>query len=474
VTAPGTTAPGGTAEAAPAGAPVDGPFVRHAKTHVAVNFDVLLDHYLEAHPSPKPRNDKPGAAEDRRAGFRILLDKFEEENGKVKSQCWCPRVGAGALLTSKPYSWRLRQAFSGSKVRYFAGGNPIQVLEDLELAALMAETDRVAQRVSDLLRNPMRSNALSQLFAIRRVAIEGFEEIAAYDLKGKDAARVRIRTTKLVAPGLTSATAYAEAAIRGRANLLYLGGMGVGAAILIMVAAVLLTYFGGQPALIPGTDLVPKVLVLGGLGAVVSVLQRMTQGNLRTSLDNGQLACFLLGVFRPVIGAVMAVAITLLVLGTILPLDVPEDANVATFFMAGIAFLAGFSERYAQEMIGEARAGARPDDAEQPAAIPGAAPAASGAAPTTVEDGLDGLNGADDSASGDGDAVVMGGARVRSVESTVVESSVVAAPRAAPAAANGRSEADPASRQPVGRPDVGESVESGRASPPISRSNSGK
>jgi hypothetical protein len=63
------------------------------------------------------------------------------------------------------------------------------------------------------------------------------------------------------------------------------------------------------------------------------------------------------------IGAVLAFAIVVLILGGIIPLEVPADATKAVFFLAGISFLAGFSERYAQSLLGAAKTGATPADA---------------------------------------------------------------------------------------------------------------
>ena len=335
--------------------PEPGPALLHARRHQgAVNFDMVLEHYLEAYPDPPLRHDTAEAKEDREAGFRLMLDRFKAVHGEVISQCWCSRVGAGALLTSRRHRSRLRRALSGDEVRYFAGGETVDTKEDLVLGKLMRATDREAQRVADLLRNPMRANALGQLFSVRETAIQAFEEIAKHDLKGDAAARVRDIATELVTTDLAAATSYAEGAMHRRSQLLYLAGMAAGAAGLAVLTAALLWFFGRQPALMSGTEMIPIAILLGGLGGVVSVLQRMTKGNLTTSLDNGQAACFLLGLSRPVIGSVLAFAIALLILGGVVPLELPSEPAKALFFIAGIAFLAGFSERYAQDIIGGA------------------------------------------------------------------------------------------------------------------------
>jgi hypothetical protein len=58
-----------------------------------------------------------------------------------------------------------------------------------------------------------------------------------------------------------------------------------------------------------------------------------------------------LGAIRPVIGAVLGVASFVLVNGGLLSLAPPAAISNHTLYFAGIAFLAGFSERFAQDML---------------------------------------------------------------------------------------------------------------------------
>jgi len=336
--------------------------VRRHPHHGAVNYDELLEHYFVAFPLRKPEGMTDAELEAGQDGFRELLAAFEKDEGRVRSQTFSQRIESGAMLTAKRPTSDLQRALSGDQVRYFAGGNPVETDEDLKLGEMMATADREAQRVEDLLRNPMRGNALQQLYAVRAMALEGFEAMAKRKNSGDEVTRVRSVTERQVAAQLKSALDYAERAMRLRASILYLFGMASGVIGLMFVAGIMLFFFNRKAELVAGTDFMPTALVLGGLGAVISVLQRITSGHVTASLENGLTAVFLLGVFRPVIGAVMAVAITILILGGILPIQVPEDAAKGVFFLAGISFLAGFSERYARTMIGAAEASASPTD----------------------------------------------------------------------------------------------------------------
>lgn len=91
-------------------------------------------------------------------------------------------------------------------------------------------------------------------------------------------------------------------------------------------------------------------LVGGALGALVSVMERLTAGKLTLNHEYGKATLRILGGMRPFIGALFGLALYVLISGALIPMEVP-DADKQRYFFAGIAFLAGFSERWAQDMI---------------------------------------------------------------------------------------------------------------------------
>ena len=89
----------------------------------------------------------------------------------------------------------------------------------------------------------------------------------------------------------------------------------------------------------------------GALGALVSVMSRLTSGKLTLNHEYGKATLRILGGMRPFVGALFGLALYVLIAGTIIPMEVPGDAEEQRFFFAGLGFLAGFSERWAQDMI---------------------------------------------------------------------------------------------------------------------------
>jgi hypothetical protein len=94
--------------------------------------------------------------------------------------------------------------------------------------------------------------------------------------------------------------------------------------------------------------------IAGGVGATVSVMWRMTSGTFSINLptleyDTARSQLRVMGALRPAIGTVFALAVFVFAMSPILPLD--DGSRGDTFFMVALGFLAGFSERFAQDMF---------------------------------------------------------------------------------------------------------------------------
>lgn len=136
----------------------------------------------------------------------------------------------------------------------------------------------------------------------------------------------------------------------------YFYGMLAGVALLVTIGIVLSFIETGVFGL--GNEVFAVVVAAGSIGAFVSVLTRISSG--RFSLSRGTLALqqakrkammmWVLGAFRPVIGAVFATAFVIFQNSGLIPVQPAKDVTLATYY-AGVAFIAGFSERWAQDMV---------------------------------------------------------------------------------------------------------------------------
>jgi hypothetical protein len=95
--------------------------------------------------------------------------------------------------------------------------------------------------------------------------------------------------------------------------------------------------------------------VLGGAtGAVVSVMMRMSSGGLKLTPESGRKTIRALGFMRPIIGAVFGAALYVLLEGNIIDVfTAPTDPDSKLAFYAGLGFISGFSERFAQDVIAQ-------------------------------------------------------------------------------------------------------------------------
>jgi hypothetical protein len=145
-----------------------------------------------------------------------------------------------------------------------------------------------------------------------------------------------------------------------QAQVDYFIGMLIGAGVLFALVGifVLLGLFGdagiGQ-AIPEELRSLPWLCPLaGGVGAIVSVMQRMSNDECKLRYRAGRFALILVGAFRPIIGSVLASVIVALLASNIMPMRVDQPAQVAFYGVA--SFLAGFSERWAQDMLGTGKA----------------------------------------------------------------------------------------------------------------------
>lgn len=137
-----------------------------------------------------------------------------------------------------------------------------------------------------------------------------------------------------------------EAAAERHALSSYALGMLCGVGVVAIATVIIFVALGSKPAFYG------VAVPAGGLGATVSVLQRMTTGKLRVDYQTRKGLLLVYGALRPVIGAVFGALVFALFVGGFVPLvAIPTDHGTLVGFYAVFAFLGGFSERFAQDML---------------------------------------------------------------------------------------------------------------------------
>jgi hypothetical protein len=308
------------------------------------------------------RPDVPEADRDLlRRNFPDMFERFERSSGRIVSWYMATEVFAAAALTDN-------DGISVSLGRELPPGSA-------ELVDLIRRCQQVAYSAWHRLNRFDRRQCQTMVFqvieeALRRLDTDGV--VRSDDCMGPLKDR------------LDQAEEFMLRCATRRAQSKYLKGMLVGTvAIGAAIAAVTialgatgeLTRLGGQLLL---------VATAGMVGAVVSVLWRMTSGSFRMNLptldhDMKGTDLRLMAALRPVIGLVFALGAIVLVMGELIPLD-QQGGTSQTALFAAIGFLAGFSERLAQDMFARSGQGLAGAAGESPSVGPSAGLSASAGA----------------------------------------------------------------------------------------------
>jgi hypothetical protein len=298
------------------------------------------------------------------AAYDSVLAAFEAEHGRLVRAYWCSQVESAVALTEK----RGRLAGLCSPVYGFHRESDWATKSEPEVAAQLHRCDALAVRASAVLTGVRQriclqlavSCAANLLCLVDVRARSGDKSKTAAALEGEDAAIGKVES-------------YYHNAANGQAQLVYFAGIATVTVALGALAAVWLSVSWASPV---------AALVAGSLGAVVSVVQRINSGKFELEYDVGGPYTFFLGGLRPLIGGVFAMAITFAFSSGLLQLPVAsqETTDHRHLALLVLAFLAGFSERWAQDTL----TAIVPVDQSKPA--PGSGPPAGGQQQTGASD----------------------------------------------------------------------------------------
>ena len=313
---------------------------------------VGFEHIVQAR---RVRHQNKKYAPQSRELERQLREKFvENEGAALASQYYCTVAYGGCARTSNGRLLSVLNTYASDLV--VLEGTIKQWARDAD--QVFAAEDKVVQRrdLSETLYSVMtRVMATADVLANPDTTPLARQE--ALQSTHAEWALARKRTTSL---------------IQREARFEYFGGVLMGAFVTLVLFSVLgavaATYWPNQisaPALLAAS-------LSGTVGAVVSVGQRMATGDLVLDFTASRTQKRLLGSLRPLVGGIFACFVQFALLGGLLTMQGPEDAQntPASFaFFALTGFAAGFSERLATDILERAGAVLTP-----PAAADGGVP----------------------------------------------------------------------------------------------------
>ena len=324
--------------------------------------------------------------DDAEEQFLTKKAEFEERYGNIVDVYYTTTIkNAGVALTDtssvgvkNPIDWflRLRRRFDWLRLHAHnlvfcdLPDNPEFTKLRVRYAELMHHIDAKQVSAQFMLRGLSQRVLLLRLFALRRDMLADIDK-ARHDLGYRtsiygttdadygDGGDPRPRAT---AERLTQAISgyereykelsdtYSQAATR-EARIIYLSGMLTGLLLLLIV-------FAGLRFLLSLTSIPINLRLFftcaaaGAVGAFVSVLQRMSSGKFTVNHEVGREYVQRLAYFRPFIGSIFGLVVFLALTADIAHVTPPSAENERYAFFAFTAFLAGFSERFAKELLG--------------------------------------------------------------------------------------------------------------------------
>ena len=316
--------------------------------------------------------------------FEKVLGDFEDENGRVVESYWCGHAPAGTALTySEPRRGPILRRLTGDTGTWQLHRALGKLVEhDAPAGFLFHRIDILQVKAQNALSGMSRQICLHWLFAETSHLLSYLD--ARHEKRGSAETQHRAALAEHEEELDAIGRYYREAATR-EAQVVYFSGMLIGVlvvALLLAPLAVVLDRVYVEESFVQLETFV-ACAVAGALGAMVSVLTRMSSGHFHVNHEVGREYVRRLGSFRPFIGAVFGLALYFAATSELLPVTLPEDPSQRFALLTVMAFLAGFSERFAKEMLRtseDAAAGAGPQAIDdQPATRP-----------TATRDGSDG------------------------------------------------------------------------------------
>ncbi|HET6657682.1 MAG TPA: hypothetical protein VFG61_07295 [Gaiellaceae bacterium] len=312
---------------------------------------VRTHHDVEEHPN------ETGARER----YHHTLEQFEAFEGEITHVYWTSRCASAVALTVKRRGRFAQWVLDDDAViRLHRLTDWLE--PDYRIAELLHHCDTLAIKVSQVLRGTSERIAMQWIYAVQSHLVayldrsdNGRKGNGAHRETNKKELNAVIRSQ---ARELIQIEKYYSQAAEKASRIVYFWGMMVGAflsgLIGLGIAAILQNggWFDEPHTLSTQTFII--CYAAGGLGAIVSVLMRMSSNRFGVDYEVGRATVRRLGSFRPFIGAVFGMALYFLFQSELLHTSVPDDPGTSFFFFGILAFLAGFNERFTNVLLGKA------------------------------------------------------------------------------------------------------------------------
>jgi hypothetical protein len=297
-------------------------------------------------------------AEAQRELYKAVRRRFQLSEGRIVESFWSSACAAGIALTRKR-----RFLVLGTRTK-FHRWTELATAQYPQVAAELYRGDNLAHRCEEVLRGSTQRIGLGRVFGAMSSLVSFIEVQKAHELQSvatsdRQGASELDGAIAAYRADLDEAAVYYQASAARAAHIFYSFGMLLG---VVSIAALttgivfVVNYLLDKYGIFVSSDTYAVAIATvsaGALGACVSTMWRISSGNFQSDYEAGSGHIRMLGAFRPFIGAIFGLALYFAIKAGILPLD--KDANF--YSIAFVAFLGGFSERFAPDVFGGATSG---------------------------------------------------------------------------------------------------------------------
>ena len=308
--------------------------LRWKRAERTVSFPELVwIHHLRQKDVESSRRPYTGAAEER---YRDFEARFEAQQGKIVAAYWCTNEASAIVLTIKR-----RPLLLADTVRLH-WATDWSTRDKPKLMTLLYECESLAVKVQEVLRDTSRRLAIQSLFNVISFVL-GFAETERS--RNERAIAAVSETTRM---HLKEINKYYRKAAARSGQIVYVGGVLLGMVPMVLLAFLAWLLIANANDFKSPAGIGLLCFSAGGVGAMVSVMSRMSTGSVRLDWEFGKDTLRTLGALRPFVGAVFGLMTFLALRSGIVDLKVGDGSS---YYYIVFAFVAGFSERFAQDML---------------------------------------------------------------------------------------------------------------------------
>ena len=277
--------------------------------------------------------------------YRKTRAAFESRYGEIIGEYWSIVEPSGVALTHKKMPLLLQPIIDDN--RQFHRSTDWVTRHNPSLADVLFDCENLAIRITEVLRYTPESVGLKRIMAVASHVLGVIDR----DRGVVDRAEAELIAAKQN-DELGDIRDYYRRAGKRIGLTVYTQGMIMGVILVgvLLALGVALSLWGSITWDRYDTRIVVSIAA-GALGAFVSVLQRISSSDktkFTVHYDLGKRTLYMLGSYRPVLGAVFGIFTYFVLAGGILQMKTLPDTRTALYYYGSLAFVAGFSERFAQ------------------------------------------------------------------------------------------------------------------------------